>query len=154
MFLVLLWLIEDLLTVFSGGGMQIPSIFMLGIVYKLLTEENEDGAWAIWSAFGGGFFWDIRWIGIPGFFTIGNVAVVLIVIQVWNSIPPQGRESGTGIIVFSLLELSQVLPPIVPVLILGGNMGWNFFIRQQLYALPVLIICIFLYDRHVREASI
>ncbi len=147
MFLVLLWLIQDLLTVFTGGRMQIPEIFMLGIVYKLLNVNDDDKAWAIWTAFAGGVLWDLRWIGIPGFFTLGYVTVVLIVIQIWSSIPPQGRDSGTGLIIFSLFEISQIIPPMVPVLLLGGSMGWIFFLRQQAYALPALIFCMFLYNK-------
>ena len=55
MTLVILWLIQDLLTVFTGGGMQIPGLFMLGIVYRLLIEDDPDeGLRAIWSAFAGG----------------------------------------------------------------------------------------------------
>ena len=70
MMLVILWLIQDLLTVFMGGGMQIPSLFMLGLVYRLLIDESNDegvSLWGIWSAFAGGVLWDLRWIGIPGF---------------------------------------------------------------------------------------
>ncbi|MBR0167307.1 MAG: hypothetical protein IJQ08_01405, partial [Synergistaceae bacterium] len=105
MTLIILWLIQDLLTVFTGGGMQVPGLFMLGVVFRLLFSDsnNDDGnLWAIWAAFAGGILWDLRWIGIPGFFTLGYVVVVLIVIQVWGMIPPQGRVSGTGLLVFIL----------------------------------------------------
>ena len=123
MILVILWLTQDLLTVFTGGGMEVPGLFMLGIVCRLLLDDGSgDGSlWAIWSAFAGGILWDLRWVGIPGFFTLGYVLVVLIVIQVWGMIPPQGRVSGTGLLVFVLLECSQLLPPMLPVLILGGS---------------------------------
>ncbi|MBQ7219833.1 MAG: hypothetical protein IJS28_02520 [Synergistaceae bacterium] len=50
MLLIILWLIQDLLTVFTGGGMQIPGVFMLGLVYRLLVDdgtESEDSLWAI-----------------------------------------------------------------------------------------------------------
>ena len=63
MMLVILWLIQDLLTVFTGGGMQIPGLFMLGVVFRLLFSDNnnDDGnLWAIWSAFAGGILWDTR----------------------------------------------------------------------------------------------
>ncbi len=148
MLLVLLWLVQDLLTVFTGGRMQIPEIFLLGLVYKLLIDENDDGSWAIWSAFTGGVLWDLRWIGIPGFFTLGYVTVVLSVIQIWSAIPPQGRDSGTRLIVFVLMEISQVIPPMIPVLFLGGVIGWKFFFQQQIYALPAIIFCMFAYIRH------
>ena len=146
MLLVILWLIQDFLTVFSGGGMQIPGLFMLGIAYKLLLDEkSDDRLWAIWSAFTGGILWDLRWIGIPGFFTLGNVLVVLIIIQIWGAIPPQGRTGGTFFLLFVLMEISQLLPPLLPVLILGGSIGWNFFMIQQGYSLPAILLTMYLY---------
>ncbi|MBQ3764942.1 MAG: hypothetical protein II869_08220, partial [Synergistaceae bacterium] len=116
MILVIFWLIQDLLTVFTGGGMQVPGLFMLGLVFRLLfCDSDEENLWAIWTAFGGGILWDLRWIGIPGFFTLGYVVVVLIVIELWGMIPPQGRSSGTSLIVFVLFECSQLIPPMLPV---------------------------------------
>ena len=157
MMLVILWLIQDLLTVLTGGGMQIPGLFMLGIVYKLVAVDdnpelrNEGSLWAIWSAFAGGILWDLRWIGIPGFFALGYVMVVMIVIQVWGAIPPQGRASGTSLIVFALMEVSQLLPPMLPVLILGGNAGWPFFMMQQVYSLPAILSCMYIYLRGAKS---
>ena len=157
MMLVILWLIQDLLTVFTGGGMQIPGLFMLGVVYKLLFSDsnNDDGnLWAIWSAFAGGILWDIRWIGIPGFFTLGYVVVVLIVIQVWGIIPPQGRVSGSSLLVFILLECSQLIPPMLPVLILGGNTGWGYFLMQQVYSLPAILLTMYIYLQKARDNQV
>lgn len=157
MTLVILWLIQDLLTVFTGGGMQIPGLFMLGVVYKLLFSDsnNDDGnLWAIWSAFAGGILWDIRWIGIPGFFTLGYVVVVLIVIQVWGIIPPQGRVSGSSLLVFILLECSQLIPPMLPVLILGGNTGWGYFLMQQVYSLPAILLTMYIYLQKARDNQV
>lgn len=151
MILVILWLIQDLLTVFSGGAMQIPDLFMLGVVYNLLVDEGDDDKlWAIWSAFTGGIFWDLRWVGIPGFFTLGYVVVVLAVIQIWGLIPPQGRASGFGLLIFVLLEISQLIPPMLPVLILGGNTGWSYFLFQQLYSLPAILLTMYFYFRKVK----
>ena len=155
MLLVILWLIQDLLTVLTGGGMQIPGLFMLGLVYRLLVDEgSEDALWAIWSAFAAGILWDLRWVGIPGFFTLGYVIVVMIVIQVWGAIPSQGKTSGAGLIVFALMEVSQMLPPLLPVLILGGSAGWNFFLMQQVYSLPAILLCMYIYLRHVRNNKV
>lgn len=154
MLLITLWLLQDLLTVFSGGGMQIPGLFMLGVVYKLLLDKNdEDGLWAVWSAFAGGILWDLRWVGIPGFFTLGYIAAVMIVIQVWALIPPQGRASGSSLLIFALLEISQLLPPMLPVLILGGSTGGNFFIMQQIYSLPAILLTLHIYSRKVKDSQ-
>lgn len=160
MTLVILWLAQDLLTVFTGGGMQIPSLFMLGLVYRLLADDGKENIvgdlsnlWAIWAAFGGGILWDLRWVGIPGFFTLGYVIVVMMVIQVWGMIPPQGRASGNSMIVFALMEISQLVPPLLPVLILGGNIGWNFFLTQQIYSLPAILLGMYMYLRRIRSKT-
>ena len=111
MILFLLWLLQDLLTVLFGGGMQIPELFLLGIVYRLLKDEDEERVWAIWTAFGGGLLWDLRWVGVPGFFTLGYVVVVMLALRIWSIIPLQGR---TGFVVFLVLESSQLIPPCCP----------------------------------------
>ena len=157
MTLIILWPIQDLLTVFTGGGMQIPGLFMLGVVFRLLFSDNnnDDGnLWAIWSAFAGGILWDLRWVGIPGFFTLGYVVVVLIVIQVWGLIPPQGRVSGSSLLVFILLECSQLIPPMLPVLILGGNTGGSYFLMQQVYALPAILLTMYMYLKKARDIQV
>ena len=148
MIFVLLWLLQDLLTVLFGGMMQVPELFLMGVVYCLLLDEGEDRLWAIWSAFAGGLLWDLRWVGIPGFFTLGYVAVVMLVLWVWSAVPLQGR---TGFIAFLLLEASQLIPPLLPVLILGGDTGGGFFLMEQLYALPALLLCLFLYTHRAED---
>ncbi len=145
MFFVFLWLVQDLITVFAGGSARVPQLFILGLVYGIITDERDEiKLSAIWASFAGGILWDLRWVGVPGFFTIGYVLVTLIVIHIWNLIPPQGRSSGTGWIVFVMLELSQIIPPLFPVLILGGATGLHFFVGQQFYSLPVIIFCMYL----------
>ncbi|MBQ7151463.1 MAG: hypothetical protein IJR94_04320 [Synergistaceae bacterium] len=155
MFLVILWLLQDFLTVFAGGGMQIPGLFMLGIIYRLICKDDSDGSlWAIWSAFAGGILWDLRWVGIPGFFTLGNVIVVMLVIKVWGSIPPQGRVSGTGLLIFILMEVSQLVPPLIPIIILGGDTGWTFFFLQQIYSLPAILLTLRVVLKKLKEKAI
>ena len=77
---ILIWLLQDLLAVLFWGGVQVPEVFLLAVAYRLLSEGGEDRLWAIWTAFFGGLFWDLRWIGIPGFFTLGYVCVVMFVL--------------------------------------------------------------------------
>ncbi|MDO4786182.1 MAG: hypothetical protein Q4A13_04495 [Fretibacterium sp.] len=144
----LFWLLQDLLTVLVWGMMQVPELFLLTVVYRLLSEEGDDRLWAIWTAFLGGLVWDLRWIGVPGFFTLGYVCVVMLVLWVWNALPVQGR---TPLIVFALLEVSQLLPPLLPVLILGGDTGGVFFALQQLFALPGVLLCVYLYSKRLKE---
>ena len=128
--------------------MQLPELFLMGIVYKLIAEEREDKLWAIWTAFFGGLMWDLRWVGVPGFFTLGYVAVVALILWAWRVVPVHGR---TLLVVFLLLESSQFIPNIVPVLILGGSTGGSFFISQQIYALPALLICLYLYSKQAEQ---
>jgi len=146
--LIILWILQDLLTVLFGGVMQLPELFLMGIVYKLIAEEREDKLWAIWTAFFGGLLWDLRWVGVPGFFTLGYVAVVALILWAWRVIPVHGR---TLWVVFLLLESSQFIPNLVPVLILGGSTGGSFFISQQIYALPALLICLYLYAKQAEQ---
>ena len=146
--LIILWILQDLLTVLFGGVMQLPELFLMGIVYKLIAEEREDKLWAIWTAFFGGLLWDLRWVGVPGFFTLGYVAVVALILWAWRVIPVHGR---TLWVVFLLLVSSQFIPNLVPVLILGGSTGGSFFISQQMYALPALLICLYLYSKQAEQ---
>jgi len=145
---VLFWLLQDLLTVLVWGVMQVPEIFLLTVAYRLLLEEGEDRLWGIWTAFFGGLLWDLRWIGIPGFFTLGYVCVVMLILWAWNAIPVQGR---TSMVFFALLEVTQLLPPLLPVLIFGGDRGGAFFALQQALALPLVLLCVYRYSRRMKE---
>ena len=144
-----LWLFQDLLEVLLLRVTQAPELFLLGVVYRLLTlKEGEERLWAIWTAFVGGLLWDLRWVGIPGFFTLGYVAVVMLVLWMWSAIPSQGR---TMFVAFLLLEASLVIPPLIPVLIVGGGVSGGFFLVQQLCSLPALLLCLHLYSKHMRS---
>ena len=145
---VLFWLLQDLLTVLAWGVMQVPEIFLLTVAYRLLLEEGEDRLWGIWTAFFGGLLWDLRWIDIPGFFTLGYVCVVMLILWAWNAIPVQGR---TSMVFFALLEVTQLLPPLLPVLIFGGDRGGAFFALQQALALPLVLLCVYRYSRRMKE---
>lgn len=150
MFFAVLWLVQDMLTVLLWGVTQVPELFLTGIVCGLLCSDGDDNLRAVWSAFAGGLLWDLRWIGAPGLFAIGYVAVVMIVLWVWNSLPVSGRTLG---VVFMLLELAQILPSLLPVFVLGGWTGESFFIRQQLLALPVLMLCLYIMHRRKEAAE-
>lgn len=148
--LLLLWLTQDLLTVLTWGFVEVPEIFMLGLVYQLLTEDREVHPGAIWIAFAGGLLWDLRWVGIPGFFTLGYVIVVMLVLWLWHTLPSSGRTLS---VVFLLFSASQLIPPLLPVLILGGEPGGLHFLFQQLWALPLVLLCVLSYARHRRKKN-
>ena len=145
---VLLWLLQNFLTVLLWGAAQAPELFLLGVVYCLLTDDGEERLWAIWTAFAGGLLWDLRWIGIPGFFILGYVSVVTLVLRVWSAVPAHGR---TPFLAFILFEASQLIPPLFPVLILGGDAGGDFFLWQQICALPAVFFCLYLYARRLKD---
>ena len=145
---VLLWLFQDFLMVLLNGMHVVPELFLLGVVYRLLSDGEGERLWAIWTVFVGGLIWDLRWIGIPGFFILGNVVVVMLVLWVWNILPVHGRTLS---VIFLLLEASQLLPPLLPVLILGGNAGGDFFVWQQICALPAVSFCTYLYSKRLKD---
>ncbi len=71
----------------------------------------------------------------------------MLALWIWSIIPLQGR---TGFVVFLVLESSQLIPPLLPVLILGGDTGGGFFLMEQLYALPALLLCLWLYSQRMK----
>jgi rod shape-determining protein MreD len=148
MIYVFFWLIQDLLTVLTSGAMQIPEIFLLCLVYRLLTRDWEVNVSVIWTAFFGGLLWDLRWVGIPGFFALSYVSVVMLVLWVWNTLPASGR---THLVIFFLFWTAQLIPAILSTLLLGRNANqikWMFFAAQQGCAVPVALLGTFFYFQH------
>ena len=147
------WLIQNLLTVSMYGTVRMPEIFLLCLVYQLLTGERDVYVYVIWFAFFGGLLWDLRWEGGIPFFTLCYVAVVMGVIWVWNTLPSQGR---TAIIIFFLFWAAQLLPAVLSVLILErgtGNLNWMLFAVQQGSAVPVSILSAFFYFQYEKNRN-
>ncbi|MDR2180832.1 MAG: hypothetical protein LBP21_11030 [Synergistaceae bacterium] len=142
------WLAQDLLTVLTSGAMQIPEIFLSCLVYRLLTRDWEVNIFVIWTAFLGGLLWDLRWVGIPGFFALSYVSVVMLVLWVWNALPVSGR---TPLVIFFLFWTAQLIPTILSALLLGRNISearWMLFAAQQGCAVPVALLGAFFYFQH------
>jgi rod shape-determining protein MreD len=147
------WILQDLLGVLTAGTLQVSEIFLLSLTYSLLTKDRDAAVGVIWSAFLGGLLWDLRWVGIPGFFTLGYVGVILVVIWVWNALPLSGRTSS---VVFFLFWTTQLLPPILFLLILGrdlGGAGWTLFAARQMFAIPLSFLGVFFYERHRKNQN-
>jgi rod shape-determining protein MreD len=147
------WILQDLLAVLTAGSLHVSEIFLLSLIYSLLTKDRDDGVGVIWAAFAGGLLWDLRWIGIPGFFTLNYVGVVLIVIWVWSALPLPGR---TPSVVFFLFWTAQLLPSILFFLILGrdpGGSGWTLFAARQMLAVPLSLLGVFFYERHKKNQN-
>ncbi|MDR1378699.1 MAG: hypothetical protein LBJ36_06555 [Synergistaceae bacterium] len=150
---VMFWLLQDFLTVLTFGTMRIPELFLLYLAYRLLTQDWGKNVSVIWAAFLGGLMWDLRWIGIPGFFILSYVSVVMVVLWVWNTLPTSGR---TPTIIFFLFWTVQLLPAFLSTLILrrgadGGN--WILFGLQQGCAVPIALLGVFLYIQHGKKQN-
>jgi len=146
------WLAQDLLTVLMYGTVRMPEIFLLSLVYKMLTGGREVYVLTIWAAFFGGLLWDLRWVGIP-FFTLCYVAAVMGVMSVWNTLPSSGR---TIFVIFCLFWAAQLLPAVLFTLILdrkAGNLDWVLFVVQQSCAVPVSLLSAFFYFRHEKNRN-
>ena len=147
------WLAQDLLTVLMYGTVRIPEIFLLSLVYRLLTGGRDVYVPVIWAAFLGGFLWDLRWEGGIPFFALCYVVVVMWVMSVWNTLPSSGR---TLFVIFFLFWAAQLLPAVLSVLILGrgtGNLNWTFFWVQQGCSVPVSLLSAFFYFQHVKNRN-
>ena len=146
------WLTQDLLTVLMYGTVRMPEIFLLSLVYRILTGGRNVYVSAIWTAFFGGLLWDLRWVGVP-FFTLCYVAAVMGVMSVWNTLPSSGR---TVFIIFCLFWAAQLLPAVLSALILerkAGNLDWALFGVQQGCAVPVSLLSAFFYFQHEKSQN-
>jgi rod shape-determining protein MreD len=147
------WLLQDFLTVLTFGAMQIPELFLLCLVYRLLTQSGEKNIFVIWAAFLGGLLWDLRWIGIPGFFILSYVSVVTGALWIWNTLPASGR---TPTIIFFLFWATQLLPAFLSTLILrqgAGGEKWVLFGFQQGCAVPIALLSVFFYIQHEKKQN-
>ena len=139
------WFLQDALTVLISGDIQIPEIFLLSLVYRLLTKDKDANVSSIWMAFLGGLLWDLRWVGVPGFFTLNYVCVVMGIIWVWNALPVSGR---TLFVIFLLFWAAQLLPAILSLFLLrygSGSARWALFWLQQGCAVPLSFLGAFFY---------
>ena len=142
------WLLQDMLVVLTSGVMRTPEIFLLSLVYHLLTRGRDVYVFVIWAAFLGGLTWDLRWVRIPGFFTLAYVGVIMVVLWFWNTLPSSGRSPG---VIFSLFWAAQMLPVSLFILILEGGRGdasWAYFLVQQGYVVPLALLGTFFYTQH------
>lgn len=148
---IFFWLMQDFLAVLTWGTMRVPELFLLSLVYRLLAEDHPDNVSFIWTAFAGGLLWDLRWVGIPGFFALSYVVVIMAVLWFWNAIPLSGR---TRSLVFFLLWIAQLFPSLCAVLLGSPNAGWEFFWVQQGCAIPAALLGVFCYTVRMKEKNI
>jgi hypothetical protein len=148
---VVFWFVQDFLSVLTWGTMQVPEIFLLSLAYRLLTRDRETTLPVIWWAFTGGFFWDLRWVGIPGFYTLSYVCVIMAVMWAWNTLPVSGR---TPPVIFFLFWAAQMVPPLFSLLLPGRDSGdskWAFFVAQQGCVVPLALFGVFFFIRYMKD---
>jgi rod shape-determining protein MreD len=141
-------MIQHLLTVLTAGMLRVPEIFLLSLVYGLLTKGRDANVSVIWTAFVGGLLWDLRWMGIPGLFALSYTGVALLVLWTWNTLPAPGR---TLLVVFALFWAAQLFPAVLFFLLVlergVGGAGGAFFAVQQACAIPLSLLGVFLTNR-------
>jgi hypothetical protein len=142
---IFFWLLQDFLSVLTGS-LPMPEIFLLSLVYSLLTEDRVANVVIIWTAFLGGLAWDLRWVGFTGFFTISYTTVVLLIIWTWNALPASGR---TKPLIFFLFWVAQLIPSFLFFLTLGQDAGATFFVMQQGCAVPLSLLGTFLCHKRI-----
>jgi hypothetical protein len=148
----LFWLGQNLLAVLTARTTRVPEIFMMGLVYRLLTGDRDANVGVIWAAFLGGLLWDLRWVKIPGFFASVYVGAVMMVLWAWNTLPASGRTPG---VIFSLFWAAQLFPTILSILVLERGMSgvWTLFGVQQGCAVPLSLLCTFFYFQREKEKN-
>ncbi|MDR3230845.1 MAG: hypothetical protein LBT65_05350 [Synergistaceae bacterium] len=145
------WLVQDMLSVLTGGILRIPEIFLLSLVYRLLTQERDMNLSVIWGAFAGGLFWDLRWVGIPGFFTLSYVCVVMAAIWAWNALPASGR---TPLVIFFMFWAAQLVSPVLSLFFPGRGVAasrWVLFAVQQGCVVPLALLAAFFFVRRMKD---
>ncbi|GHV45645.1 hypothetical protein FACS1894204_05330 [Synergistales bacterium] len=125
-----------------------PEIFLLSLVYSLLTKDRSANVAIIWTAFLGGLAWDLRWVGFTGFYTISYTAVVLLVIWAWSALPVSGRTTS---VIFFLFWAAQLVPSVLFFLTLERDVDMTFFVMQQSCAAPLSLLGTFLCYRRINR---
>ena len=149
------WLLQDMFQVLAMGFMLVPELFLLVVVYKMVTGPLSPeiiSAW-IWFGFFGGVLWDLRWATYPGMSALINVAAILLVYWIWGRTPAGGRSPLlfailAGVAVF-LSGTAHYFAWAVP-----SQAALRLFIIQQLITVPLLIILSLMYSFGARNTDV
>lgn len=90
---IIIWLIQDLAQVFAMGLMLVPEVFILVMMYRVMTPPAGRGGVGalVWTSFAGGLIWDLRWASMPGTSALTNVICVAWARWMWLRTPAGGR---------------------------------------------------------------
>ncbi len=130
------WYLQDLLQVLGGSPFPVPEAFFLAVLSMFVAWEGSPSQ-ALWIAFAGGFLWDLRWTGLPGF-TAALWAVVMGAVTIfWQLIPVQGRHGA--LFLFLAAGSHAVLGGCRGLLYaLSGFSIWHEILWQQIFGLPLV----------------
>ena len=151
----LIWLLQDMFQVLAMGFMLVPELFLLVVVYKMVTgafSPERISAW-IWFCFFGGILWDLRWGTYPGMSALINVAVIVFIYWIWGRTPSTGRNPLlfavlAGIAVF-MSGTAHYFAWAVP-----SQAALRLFIIQQLITVPLLIVLSLMYSLGTRNTDV
>ena len=149
---ILSWYFQNLLAVLSFDALLVPDIFLLYIIYNMLSDFSKDVGneiLLIWVLFFGGILWDLRWTAIPGIYASVYIGTFLCASWVWSLFPESGHTTS---ILFIILWLSQ-LPGFFAGLYLW-NVGAEYYFTSMLigqaYSIPLAAIFSLLYVRKLK----
>jgi len=150
------WYSQDILAVLSSDALLVPDILLLYVLYSNFSDfsrDSEKEVLLIWMLFFGGVLWDIRWIGIPGFFALVYTGTFLCASWTWSLFPESGH---TGLVFFIILWISQ-FPSFFAGLYLW-NIGTEYYLRSMLifvaYSIPLSAIFSLLYVRKLKLTNV
>jgi hypothetical protein len=152
---MLVWLLQDVMQVLAMGIMLVPEIFLLVVIYKLISGPLmpiRTAGW-IWFAFLGGVLWDLRWATAPGMSGLTNVAALVLVYWIWDRTPVGGRSAflfaalAGGAHFFS--GITHYFAWAVP-----SQAALRLFAIQQLLAVPVLTALCMIYAFKVSQTRV
>lgn len=149
------WLLQDIGQVLAMGFLLVPEVFLLTVVYKIVSGplDHRRISWWIWWGFLGGLLWDLRWAVAPGMSSLINVAAVMTVYWIWGRTPVGGRNA----LLFAMVAAGiHFLSGIVHYFAwaVPSQAAVRMFMAQQLMAIPVLIVLCAIYALKAREMHV
>jgi hypothetical protein len=154
-YIVIAWLVQDLLQVMLMGLCLVPEIFLLVLLFLALLPSSErkyDERMFIVIAFVGGLLWDLRWTNLPGLTAAINGLLLASAMLVWYKMPAQGRSVT---LFCGLAGALQVLSGLIHCFFwtVASGVAVRLFVVQQLLGIPLIIFVTFIYwkvwEKHV-----
>lgn len=155
-YLIFAWLTQDFFAVVMSDAILIPDIYLMCIIFWSFSIKDapmELDIFLIWAAFVGGLLWDLRWIGVPGFFSLLYVFSFLCAKWIWDLFP----KSGQTVMVFFLISWGVQLPGFIISLYLWSvktALYLQLFLLYQAYSIPLAAFFSLLFARRVKMRNV